>query len=315
MQIKTRIHDNVNLHEVAKLTHAARQSIVKRENLTPDAIADRFQNFLSQNPTKIVTAHAGERLIGCLFLYIRSATLLEMNPGQILGGHPVVAPELDKWAVADCLFQEAIAWANQEDFEKIELITPIDDDETIFHSLYEQHKFNIEISYVEMLCRLSEQSLPTPSHPAGFVVKPITHVSKDALFQCYYNAFSSGDASFFFAQSESERREYFDSLGYEATIVEPTSLTLMENQQLIGFSFVLPYGDANCHISCMCIEPEFRRKGLGEFMLHTIMQKAPQQGYQTITLGTDTSMAAFKLYEKNGFKIMDGSLIWHRSLQ
>jgi ribosomal protein S18 acetylase RimI-like enzyme len=98
-------------------------------------------------------------------------------------------------------------------------------------------------------------------------------------------------------------------------MAEPTSLTLMKDQQLVGFSFVLPYGDANCHISCMCIAPEFRRMGLGELMLHTIMQNAPKQGYQTITLGTDTSMAAYKLYEKNGFEVMDGNLIWHRLLK
>lgn len=312
MQIKTRIHDNVNLHDVACLTHAARQSVVNRENLTPDAIADRFQSFLSQNPTKIVTAHADDQLIGCLFLYIRSATLLEMNPGQILGGHPVVAPAFDEIAIGDCLLQEAIAWANQEVFEKIELILPINDDQTALHTLYEQHKFNIEISYVEMLCRLTEQTLPKQSQPEGFVVEQISHVSKEALFECYYNAFSSGDAKFFFAQSEEEKREYFESLGYEAALNEPASLALMKDQQLVGFSLVLPYGDANCHISCMCIEPAFRRQGLGEFMLHTIMQNAPMQGYQTISLGTDTSMAAFKLYEKNGFNVMVGSNIWHR---
>ena len=60
----------------------------------------------------------------------------------------------------------------------------------------------------------------------------------------------------------------------------------------------------------MCIEPEFRRRGLGEFLLHNGMNLASQQGYKTITLGTDTRMAAYELYKKNGFTIINGSVLW-----
>jgi ribosomal protein S18 acetylase RimI-like enzyme len=64
-----------------------------------------------------------------------------------------------------------------------------------------------------------------------------------------------------------------------------------------------PYGEGNCHISCMCVHPDFQRKGLGKLLLRLIMNEAAQGGHKTITLGTNTNMAAFRLYQQHGFKV------------
>jgi GNAT superfamily N-acetyltransferase len=78
---------------------------------------------------------------------------------------------------------------------------------------------------------------------------------------------------------------------------------------LSGYSFPLEKPAMN-NISCMCIVAEFKREGLGEFLLHTILAQAARQDYHSITLGTDIRMGAYKLDEKNNFKGMDGNILW-----
>jgi ribosomal protein S18 acetylase RimI-like enzyme len=187
---------------------------------------------------------------------------------------------------------------------------PVEEGQKAYQAWYEAHGFKIGICYAEMIRQLSKEPLADISPPKGFEIRPLNLASEGDLFQCYYDAFSAGDAQFFFDQGEQERREYYNTLGYKQAISEPASVILLKGQRLIGFSFVLPYGENNCHISCMCIDLEFRRMGLGEFMLHTIMDKASRGGYKTITLGTDTSMGAYKLYVKNGFEIVEGNVLW-----
>ena len=310
MKINSDTWDKVDIHEIAAVTYAARKAVVMRESLTVEKIEERFRNFLSENPTKIITAYSGAELIGVLILYINNATTLEMNPGQILGGNPVVAPGYDAKRVGESLIEEAIALAGKGGFKKIEFVTSMEDGENIYQSLYEAHNFTIKERYVEMICHLTEPLQKNTAHPECCEMKPLNQVSKDDLYQCYYHSFITGDAQFFFTQDDQERREYFDMLGYEDAVSEPASMVLMKDQQLIGFSLVLPYGEENCHISCMCIESEFRRRGLGERLLHILMNEASQQGYKTITLGTDTSMGAYYLYKKNGFEITNGSISW-----
>ena len=160
------------------------------------------------------------------------------------------------------------------------------------------------MNYVEMICHLAQQSLPDMAVPPELTVKPLRKAHVDTLYQCYTAAFSAGDAQFFFEQSEPERRDFFDTLGREAALNEATSLILLQDEHLIGFSYVLPYGAGNCHISCMCITPDWQGEGLGKFLLHLIMREAIEAGYQTITLGTETEMRAFQLYHKHGFEIV-----------
>ncbi len=158
-------------------------------------------------------------------------------------------------------------------------------------------------NYVEMICNLAEQN-PEIVSLAEFRARPLHEAQADDLYQCYHASFSNSDATFFFEQSEKERREYFDSLGLAEAKDEPASLLLLKKDQIVGFTMVLPYGEGNRHISCMCVRPESRRQGLGEFMLRFAMQKARAQGLKTITLGTGTSMGAFQLYLKNGFQVI-----------
>jgi ribosomal protein S18 acetylase RimI-like enzyme len=163
----------------------------------------------------------------------------------------------------------------------------------------------VESKYVEMVCRLSEQSVVEAAPLVGLQVRHLSQIDDGDLYPCYYAAFQAGDAQFFFEQGEKERREYFDTLGLETALKESASVALVQGRRLVGFVYVLPYGEGNCHISCMCVHPDWQRRGLGKLLLRLAMDKAAQDGYRTMSLGTSISMGAFQLYRQHGFEIKE----------
>jgi GNAT superfamily N-acetyltransferase len=310
MQVEVRIWDSVNLKAIAELTFCARGEFCQQANLTSAGIEEKFSDFLSNNPTRLVTVTVEGALIGFLILYLRDMTVLEMNPGQILGGYPVVSPEFDQKKIAGLLLEAMLDFAKAGNYKRIESVTNLDAKYETYDRLYIDKGFCVKVQYVEMLKELPGQAHEQTVHESGIVLAPLAQASIESLYQCYHDAFSNGDASFFFMQNEEERRVYFDTLGYVSAVKETTSFTLYDGERLIGFSYVLPYGEGNCHLSCMCIAPDYRRKGLGQYLLDQILAAAMQVGYKTITLGTNRSMGAFQLYEKNGFEVMEGSTFW-----
>jgi ribosomal protein S18 acetylase RimI-like enzyme len=161
-----------------------------------------------------------------------------------------------------------------------------------------------EKRYVEMIYRLGEGLEMEFALPEGYERRTLDGVREDDLYPCYCVAFQAGDARFFFDQNEEERRDYFDTLCLDEARGEPGSSLVFKDGDIAGFTYVLPYGETNRHISCMCVHPDHQRRGLGRFMLVFAMQEVAAQGHKSITLGTDTDMAAFHFYRKYGFKIM-----------
>lgn len=157
--------------------------------------------------------------------------------------------------------------------------------------------------YVEMVCDLAQAAKIDIVVPSYLAVKPLADANVEKIYQCYVDAFSVGDAQFFYSQNETEKREFFDTLGRERALPEAASHILVQGSRLVGFAYVLPYGEGNCHISCMCVHPDFQGQGLGKLILQIIQKRAAAQGYKTITLGTETGMRAFQLYRKYGFVV------------
>lgn len=164
-------------------------------------------------------------------------------------------------------------------------------------------------TYVEMICNLAGINTDETISPQ-VVVKPISEIDLEDLYQCYTTAFDTGDARFYKLQEEEERRTYFDQeLGFPEILVNPASFAYLVDGKLIGFSFVMPYLEDNYHISCMCLLPEYRGQGLGLDMLNRIKKVAHENGCKTLTLGTEPEMKAHKLYKENGFVITAEHLV------
>lgn len=165
------------------------------------------------------------------------------------------------------------------------------------------------MNYVEMVCDLAQVAEVDTAVPPDLTIKPLIEARVEEIYRCYVAAFSQGDAEFFFCQDKTEKRDFFNTLGLEKAIHEDASLILMQGSRLVGFAYVLPHGEKNCHISCMCVHPDFQGQGLGKLILQIIQKRAAAQGYKTITLGTETGMRAFQLYRKYGFEAVDSSKI------
>jgi ribosomal protein S18 acetylase RimI-like enzyme len=161
-----------------------------------------------------------------------------------------------------------------------------------------------KFEYVEMVCELDQKQYREGISMSGMVIEPIGNIATETLFECYINAFDEGDAKFFKLQNEGERRRYYDEeLGFPEILTCPASFAYKIKDELIGFSFVLPYLENNYHISCMCIRPEYRDRGIGKAMLNRIKNIALENGCKTLTLGTEPEMKAYQLYQNHGFTV------------
>lgn len=314
MQISTHKWEAVDLQALAALAYAARQGEAQRRNLTLEDLERRLRNLLAEESYEIVLAHGDEALAGWLALCDVSPTTLEVNPGQVLGGHPVVSPDGDFKSIGAGLIAAALDRAKQGGFEIVTLTTTMtgaDAADAAFDAWYEARGLAVQIQYVEMLCHLADQTPGPVTMPPDVVVRQVSTAREDDLYDCYHAAFSAGDARFFFDQSEQERRAYFDSLCDPEALNDPASLVLMKGQRVIGFSYVLPYGAVwNRHISCMCVHPEHMGTGLGKALLRLIMDRVADQGGETLTLGTEPTMRAFYLYRAHGFVVTAGNMTY-----
>ena len=167
-----------------------------------------------------------------------------------------------------------------------------------------------QFKYVEMICQLEQKETGETIPIDGISVDTIRNLELDVLFDCYLKTFSAGDAKFINNQNEEEQRAYFnEELGFPIVLQNPASCVYRSNDEIIGFALVLPYLENNYHISCMCLLPEYQNKGIGKAMLNRIKNIAHGNQCKTLTLGTETEMKAFHLYQNNVFRITQEHLV------
>ena len=85
MELKTSTWERIDLHEIAQIIYNARLTHAQDGGLSVGKIEERFRNFLSENPARIISAYQGADLTGLLILHIKNPTVLDMNPGQLRG--------------------------------------------------------------------------------------------------------------------------------------------------------------------------------------------------------------------------------------
>ncbi len=316
--------DNLDIHEIAQLTLVAKRAsgswgaeeTIERVKKNIHNLNTSYKKLFGVKSPIAVLARSGEKLIGYLLLFFKNSKKVEINP-WFLGGHPLILPNKKAEEIGTKLIGEVVKWTRKEGIETIELTIPWNIEESNrvydeYEAWYGSHGFKLKLKYVFMTCNLAKHTITDVTTPSGFEIKQIRAVSKEALYQCYYDAFKAGDAQFFFYQTEKERREFFNKLTSKDALNDENSLALLKDQQIIGFIYTIPYGEKNRNISCMCINSDFWGRGLGKFLLLFVMKREALQGHKTLTLGTEPDMRAFQLYRKNGFKVTAGEItyIW-----
>ncbi|MGY5853903.1 MAG: GNAT family N-acetyltransferase [Candidatus Thorarchaeota archaeon] len=307
----------VNLRELAEVAYSSMhhagltlkvaQSIEDTENWF------REQEF--SEGTVAVLSYTNSQLVGWMILVRQDESSFTMNPW---GMHPFVSPEHDRREVSSSLVKHAVEWAEGEEFSTIQFYAQHSwekDDEVqeSFKELYNLQGLAAKTVSVDMKRGLAESELSSIKCPKGYQLVETKRFDNDTLYSCYYDAFEDEGLTLFVQQSDDERRAYFDDLA-SMNLNPKTSLAIEREDQLIGFSFVIPYGDENQHLTCICVHPEFGSKGLGRCLLNAIEREVQKQGSKTMTLYTDHGIRAFDLYIKSGWEVTETytQYVWQR---
>ena len=316
VKIEVKKGNAINLEEIVEMTYRIKNIEFKKKQVSYDKLLSIFQENFFISSIFYALARVNGKIIGWLLLYPTSPTNLVLNIGDTLGGHPVIDKGYNADEILSRLLKAAKDTAIKQGFSSIEIMVPWDlaapkEIHAEYIAKYSSDKFEFKLKYVEMICNLELIDIPYADLKNGFSVKRVSEIDTEEIYRCYLNAFSGGDARFFRYQGEQEKREYFDSLSEPDVLCEDSSIALMLNNQIIGFSYVLKFEEENHHISCMCVLPEFQGKGLGKYLLFYIMNKASDDNVKTISLGTETDMKAYKLYERYGFDVIKGYMVFN----
>lgn len=285
-----------------------RESLKTRKRMIDRESVCRVIRELTGTGLVKAAAYHGKDLVGVVLLSTGESTW-KINP-DVLGGHPFIAPGMDRDPISECLLREIIEYANGQHAGSLELIAirrPEECGDLANHDCYVRHGFEHELSYVEMVYPV-ESNVPEPlEFPQGYERRPINAMTAEELYPVYHEAFERGEARFFFLQGEEERRDYYETLGWDEARTLDASHMICQGDEPVAFSLVLPFSLRSYHISCMCVHPEHQRIRLGEAMLVHILRKAVDEGIPLISLGTEPEMRACQLYKKYGFEIRGGS--------
>ena len=91
--------------------------------------------------------------------------------------------------------------------------------------------------------------------------------------------------------------------GFYAEIRNPFSIpyVLLFENQIAGYIVLWDYGES-LHIANITVHPQYRRMGLGRFMIRFAKEKARELGIKALTLEVRKSNGpARRLYESEGF--------------
>jgi ribosomal protein S18 acetylase RimI-like enzyme len=306
LEISIHQWDEVDIHELAKLTHSA-LATTRQEGLT----IERMENWLNELEFEFapvaIQAHSAGKLVGWLLLFIHDNKRAEINPWA-LNGHPLVSLRENHKQIAFKLVQQAIDYAKSQGLTRIELSFRRVAGEPA--QVYDKRWFRslgmrLMTETAIMRCVLSEINLENVQIPSYYKVKLLMETDENELYRCYYKTFSTGKDRFFFDQTDAERRAFFtQTFDRSEPLNKETSLILTKDQQIIGFSLVRPtHGEGNCHLWMFGVHPNYRRRGLGKSLLQLIMKKSAQRGFRTMSLACElNNIPAYKLYRGQGFK-------------
>ena len=107
MNITTYKTSEIDIKELAAFMFQVRRAELERRNMS---LADLEAKLRGWQFLAYVLARAGDDLIGYALLYqIGESDLVEINPGSLLGHHPITAPGFDEGAVGAGLIEAAQA--------------------------------------------------------------------------------------------------------------------------------------------------------------------------------------------------------------
>ncbi len=311
MNITTYKSNEIDIKGLVTFIHQVRRTELDNRNMALADLEARFRDewtFIAY-----VLARSESELIGYTLLYrTGDSDLIMINPGGLLGFHPVVSPGFDERVVGEKMVTAAQKAVVNEGFNALYIDIPWDP--AAPPETYDRHqeKFGWWGFEVIQLVRQMNISLPVnvPETTLSSDVKlaQIQNVDKEALYKCHHEAYMAGKAQYYFQMDEAERRDDFERI-YAPNIREhPASLALNRNGNILGYCLLFTEGDFS-ELMSLAVHPDFRRQGYGKLLMHTCLKKAGDEGLSVMNLIVDVKNEdAGELYRQCGFKDAGGNM-------
>lgn len=260
-----------------------------------------------------VLAHSEGNLIGYALLFrIGDSHWVEINPGAIMGQHPIVAPGFDEEVVGAAMIETAKECVVQEGFNA--LYIDISWDPTAPPESYDVYRDRYGELGFEVIQLVREMNISLPADipatviPHGMQLDQIQSVDKEALYQCHHHAYMQGDSQYYFKMDDKERRDDFERI-YAPTIQKhPASLVLTKDDQIAGCVMLFAEGDFT-EVMSLAVHPDFRRQGYGKLLMGECLKRASEEGHRTMYLIVDVkNKSATEVYRQCGFKDAGGNM-------
>ncbi len=293
----------IDVHELAQLTHTSLQSLgLLRDDISIVEIIEDLQKSHFNDPYQaIILARAEDQLLGWMGLRNGDSETVEMGPW-----HPHVVPAENAEEIASKLIKRSIQNAREMEKSRLWINFDLSPWEMPIYegrrSLFDSQ--DMKVMHEPWLERnISETDFSTFNIPQDCKIRPLSEVDANKIFECWYRAFLTGKDRFFHQKNERQRNEAFWSCIESMDLVKDASLALIQNQRVVGFTMITPWGEKKARLASMGVHPEFKGKKLGKLLLSMSIKITAQQGFSRMGLDVDIeNLPAYWLYRSLGFK-------------
>ncbi|MHA2335151.1 MAG: GNAT family N-acetyltransferase [Candidatus Hodarchaeales archaeon] len=299
---------HVDIREIAKLTYSERQSsaLVSKQLKRVDIEKSIRVKLDNPNPTYVLLARAGRKLVGWLMITVHSLS------AEIASYHPIIYPKKDSNFIAKELLETAIKFSNKRGLRRIEAYFNLEKRlEQVFidyRHWYRMRGFNqTDESFILTRSLTDKQEITKVNLPRGFRIELLHRVQEEKLYQCYYETFTNSQDVEFLARTDEERKKHFlENIHPQyASFNDEASIVILKGDHIVGFAMIHIISAEEGYLSDFGIHPDFRGRGLAKKLLSISLRVQAQQGLQTTVLHVSShNEPAQALYRDIGFKVL-----------
>ena len=228
--------------------------------------------------------------------------------GEVGRWQPFVISRTNKQKIARLLISNLIAYAKSNGLTRIEVAFGDISEDNLYtfktrSSWYEAEDWN-KLEDTNFMVSSPIDDRPREINlPDGFEYRPLLEFDNDAIFECYHEAFTTGEARWIYDLTDVQRRQEFEkNFDRSHQINEDASFAILSDGTIVGFILIVSRSDEEEHLESIGIHPKFRGKGLGKTLLGKSIEVLRSQEAQNFTLGVDpVNTPAVRLYEQFGF--------------
>jgi len=324
IDIKILEWSEVDLDELAALTFASyKASPVWVDGQT----LELFRNYLTRGKERwpeslVVAGYQEKNLVGWLAIILEDPLLFEL-----WRWHPVILPVSEPALIAKQLLTRCVEISKEKGAQSLEVtcnfekhqLTPEVENHYLRHlAWYEDIGLRKSDESVFLTCETSKIQLSdNPMGSGPFKISPYQPRYKERMYECFVQAFSSGQDRTFQEKTSEQRQTWFERYLTENHNPQ-ASMVMLDGDNVQGFSLVQTRQAVDDeHLALIAVSPECQRQGWGRILLSASIQAGARQGAELFSIGVDlANEKAYKLYRSMGFEIQSKLInhVWKNEL-